>query len=129
MIESRIIYCCGCNHDVCARLTNGREIYPHRDDLAELPFWKCDKCKNYVGCHYKTPNRTNPLGYIPTREIMRARQRLHKIIDPIWKGGTMSRRDVYGRISAAIGYTYHSGEIKSVAEADRIQKIVIEFIK
>lgn len=45
------IHCCGCGETVTARLTDGREIYPHRQDLSGLPFWKCDTCGNYVGCH------------------------------------------------------------------------------
>ena len=37
-----LIYCCGCAQDVTARLTDGSEIYPHRLDLADIPFWVCD---------------------------------------------------------------------------------------
>ena len=69
--------------DVEVRLTNGAEIYPHRKDLSELPFWKCDTCGNFVGCHHKTGDPTKPLGVIPTSEIKRARQHIHRILDPI----------------------------------------------
>lgn len=48
MSKVRTIFCCGCQTDVQARLTSGREVYPHRDDLASLPFWKCDGCGNTV---------------------------------------------------------------------------------
>jgi hypothetical protein len=72
--EVRDIYCCGCESAVQARLTDGREIYPHRPDLADLPFWKCDGCGNHVGCHHKTNDRTRPLGNIPTPEIRIARK-------------------------------------------------------
>jgi hypothetical protein len=50
------IFCCECREKVNARLTEGEEIYPHREDLKDLPFWICDKCKNFVGCHHKTDN-------------------------------------------------------------------------
>lgn len=63
------IFCCGCGVDVQARLTDVAEIYPHRDDLHSLPFWRCDACGNSVGCHHKTQNPTRPLGCIPTNEI------------------------------------------------------------
>ena len=63
------IWCCGCGKEVDARLTDGAEVYPHRRDLASLPFWKCDACGNFVGCHHKTRERTKPLGCIPTPEI------------------------------------------------------------
>ena len=56
-----VLYCCGCDTGTEARLTNGAEIYPHRPDLHELPFWKCDKCGNFVGCHHKTKDRTRPM--------------------------------------------------------------------
>ena len=91
------LYCCGCSTDVNARLTDGREIYPHRPDLYSLPFWRCDNCKNYVGCHHKSKNRTHPLGCIPTPEIKEARKKIHAIIDPMWKSGAMTRKDVTKR--------------------------------
>lgn len=31
------IFCCGCGHDVQARLTEGVEVYPHRPDLVPSP--------------------------------------------------------------------------------------------
>ena len=120
-----MIYCCACKTDVDARLTDGKEIYPHRVDLALLPFWKCDACGNYVGCHHKTPNRTKPLGNIPTAEIKNARKYIHAILDPIWQpyGKTM-RRKVYAAISDKIGHQYHTAEIRTIEEAREIYRIV-----
>ena len=69
MSETRHIHCCECSEKVNARLTDECEIYPHRQDLKSLPFWKCDTCGNHVGCHHKTKNRTQPLGCIPSDEI------------------------------------------------------------
>src|SRR5665213_2859178 len=115
-----MIFCCQCEKDVDARLTDGAEIYPHRDDLHSLPFWKCDTCKNYVGCHHKTSNRTKPLGNIPTKEIKNARQHIHRILDPIWKQGKMPRGKLYTMIAKELGYQYHTAEIKSVEEARKI---------
>jgi len=119
-----MIFCCQCEKDVDARLTDGAEIYPHRDDLHSLPFWKCDTCKNYVGCHHKTSNRTKPLGNIPTKEIKNARQHIHRILDPIWKQGKMPRGKLYTMIAKELGYQYHTAEIKSVEEARKIYSIV-----
>ncbi len=76
MGNNRSIFCCGCKADVRARLTSGKEIYPHRSDLSSLPFWRCDGCGNFVGCHHKTKDRTRPLGCIPTPEIKEERQRV-----------------------------------------------------
>ncbi len=121
------IYCCGCGLDVDARLTNGSEIYPHRKDLHNLPFWKCDECENFVGCHHKTKNRTNPLGCIPTPEIKKYRQRIHALLDPIWQSGKMGRKEIYAKISERVGWKYHTAKIRSVEEAREVYKIVQEY--
>lgn len=120
------IYCSGCGKNVIARLTDGHEIYPHRPDLATLPFWKCDTCGNYVGCHHKTQNRTQPLGCIPTPELKNARQHIHRILDPMWKGrGNKRRREIYQQISDKIGWEYHTANIRTVEEARRVYAVVI----
>jgi hypothetical protein len=123
------IYCCGCKKEVKSRLTDGKEIYPNRPDLYSLPFWKCDTCNNYVGCHHKTKNRTKPLGCIPTKEIKNARQHIHAILDPIWKNGHMKRGEIYKIISQKIGYQFHTADIKSVEDARKINKVIIEIKK
>jgi hypothetical protein len=123
------IYCVQCQNDVDARLTDGVEIYPHRPDLGELPFWKCDACKNYVGCHHKTSDRTKPLGNIPNKEIKAARQHIHKILDPLWQSGQLKRGQLYARVSKAICYQYHTAEIRSVDEARRIYNVIREIAK
>ncbi len=123
--QSRILYCCGCKKDVEARLTHGGEVYPHREDLADLPFWKCNTCKNYVGCHHKTKDRTRPLGNIPTKELKNARQHIHRILDPIWKDGKMPRGKVYAKIARELGREeYHTAEIKTIEEARQVYVIV-----
>ena len=121
------IDCCGCGAKVEARLTDGSEVYPHRKDLHSLPFWKCDTCNNFVGCHYKTRDRTRPLGCIPTPEIKRARVHIHALLDPIWKNGKMSRKKLYSKISKQIGWNYHTAKIRSIDEARTIYKIVREY--
>lgn len=120
------IYCCGCNGKIEARLTDGAEIYPHRSDLYILPFWKCDTCGNYVGCHHKTKNRTKPLGCIPTPELKKARQHIHALFDPIWQSGKIKRKELYKEISEKIGWSYHTAKIRSVEEAREIYRIVRE---
>ncbi|ACL61715.1 zinc-finger-containing protein [Methylobacterium nodulans] len=70
--------CCG----ALARLTTGREIYPHRVDLARTSFWKCDTCQGHVGCHEGTHQ---PLGTPATAEVRAARKAVHRVLDPIWQ--------------------------------------------
>lgn len=74
--------------DAPARLTDGREIYPHRADLADKRVWKCDPCGGYVGCH---PGGTEPLGTPAGPALRRARMELHhERIDPLWKAAHLN---------------------------------------
>ena len=123
------IYCCGCGKDVSARLTDGREIYPHRSDLYALPFWRCDACKNFVGCHHKTKNPTAPLGCIPTPEIKNARNHIHALLDPIWQSGKMKRTALYAEISKRVGWNYHTAKIRSVDEARTVYREIKKLAK
>lgn len=113
-----IIYCCACEKDVDAALVSGKDVYPHRIDLAGLPFWQCPACQNFVGCHHKTKDKTRPLGVIATQAIKDLRKQIHAILDPIWKEGLMSRAKVYAEMSASIGRTYHSAELRNESEAE-----------
>jgi hypothetical protein len=118
------IFCCGCGKPVNATLTSGSAIYPRRTDLAALPFWICNACGNYVGCHHKTKDRTKPLGNIPTPELRNARKHIHAILDPIWRSGKMSRADIYRAITQELGYQFHTAEIRTVEDARRVWKIL-----
>ncbi|MEM1150257.1 MAG: zinc-finger-containing protein [Pseudomonadota bacterium] len=114
------IWCAGCQADVTPRLTDGREIYPHRPDLGSLPFWRCDTCGNFVGCHHKTKDRTRPLGCIPTPEIKSFRQRVHRLIDPLWKSKRMRRGTVYAKMADGLGVPeYHTADLATVDQARR----------
>lgn len=116
------LWCCECANHVEARLTDGREIYPHRPDLAALPFWRCDGCGGYVGTHHRSDDPTRPLGVIPSSAIRRARMHIHALIDPAWKTRQISRRALYGALSTRLGYEYHTAEIKSLDEARRVYR-------
>lgn len=120
------IFCAECQEKVDARLTDGREIYPHRADLAILPFWIHDVCGNYVGCHHKTDRPTEPQGIISTAEIRQWRVIIHRELDPLWRNGKIKRRKIYALISRKTGHTYHTGNIRSVEEAREVYKIVRE---
>ena len=87
---------CGSTNAV---LTNGRQIYPHRLDLAEKQFYLC-KYGAYVGCH---PNSTDPLGGCAGAETRKARIAAHAAFDPIWKSGRMTRGAAYRWLSHKTG--------------------------
>lgn len=119
------LYCCACKKDVPAQLTNGAEIYQHRRDLSDIPFWRCDTCKNYVGCHHKTLMRTRPLGCIPTPAIKESRNDIHAMLDPIWQRGIMSRSKIYSTLSKALGRDYHTADIRSIEDAQKVRAVLI----
>lgn len=127
----QVIFCCGCDREIKAELRTGRDIYPHLRHLWSLPFWVCLACENYVGCHHKTKNRTRPLGCIPTPEIRAARQGIHQIIDPLWKNrvGGFSRGGLYAELSERLGYPFHSAEVRSVEEAEKIKSLARQIAK
>lgn len=116
------IFCCHCNTDVEARLTDGMETYPHREDLYDLPFWKCDTCRNFVGCHHKTSEPTKPLGCIPSAEVKELRKQIHANLDPLWMEGKHSRKYIYARLTEVIGREYHTADIRNATEANLVIK-------
>lgn len=77
---SSAAYCTTC--EKAARLTDGREVYPHRPDLYAKNIWKCDGCGGRVGCH---PGSTKPLGTCADIELRQARMRVHARLDPLWQ--------------------------------------------
>jgi zinc-finger-containing domain len=107
--EAAVTVCIHCN-GVC-RLTDGREVYPHRTDLADKPIWKCKVCPDStVGCH---PGGTEALGFAANKETRNARMKLHnEMLDPLWRDkellraipkkqrGPSARRRVYAFLSA-----------------------------
>ena len=124
--EVRTIYCMACESDVQARLTDGAERYPHRPDLASLPFWTHDACKTWVGCHHKTKQPTRPLGVLATPEMFEARKAIHALIDPIWQSGDYARGQIYAKLKKELGYQYHTGELRTMEEARKVWKIAAD---
>lgn len=69
-----------------AGIVSGAAIYPGRQDLAALRFWRCSPCGAWVGCH-RTGNGRKPLGRPANAELRRARGILHeRMVDPLWRG-------------------------------------------
>lgn len=130
------IHCCQCKKEVPARLTYGKEIYIHRPDLHTLPFWICDTCKNYVGTHHKTKDKTKPLGNIPTKELREVRKHIHALLDPIWQSKEGDDREkwkerarIYRYLTQELGHDYHTAEIKTIEEARQIYVLVQSYIR
>lgn len=119
------IYCCGCAADVEARLTNGAEIYPHRNDLAELTFWKCDGCGNHVGCHRHTRTATRPLGVIQTPEIRDACQKVRRLIEEVQHFGKVDRGLIFHEVASALGVQrFHPSDLRTIEDCRTAYKTI-----
>lgn len=121
------IYCCACEQDVRPKLTNGLDVYPHMPELFEVPFWKCEDCGNFVGCHHKTANPTRPLGCIATTEINKGRRQIHLVFDPIWQSGDITRQSLYSYLSQKTGRKYHTANLRSMDEVREVLAILRDF--
>lgn len=120
MEQTRKIHCVTCEGPVRARLTDGREIYPHRPDLAELPIWKCDACGNYVGTHHRaSKDKLAPLGCIASPALRGMRQEIHDVIDPLWRSRKIKRRELYKEMTRRLGWkrSFHTSKTRSLEEA------------
>lgn len=75
-----LICACGCP----ARLTTGKEVFPHRTDLWAMSFYVCTArgCDGRVGCH---PGTTAALGTPANEHLRRERSKTHNVLDPIWR--------------------------------------------
>ena len=122
------IWCVECNQVVEAELTRGEFIYPRRPDLAEITLWQCPTCKNSVGTHRNSIDPLKPLGVISNKEMRQMKVEIHNLLDPIWKRGIMSRNRVYKHISDELGVQYHTGEIRTIEEAEHVRSIVRRLI-
>lgn len=96
--KSKAVVCGYCGNE--AVLLSGREVYPHRSDLAGLNFWACKPCDARVGCHRGTKT---PLGRLANAELRRLKQQAHAAFDPTWQNTPRTRREQYLRLSVAMG--------------------------
>ena len=86
-----------CGHcDRPAKLVGAEKIYPRRKDFFGRWYWQCEPCDAYVGCHQGT---TKPLGRLANAELRKARQQVHRVLDPLWKSGTMKRAEAYALLA------------------------------
>jgi zinc-finger-containing domain len=67
----------------------------------------CKPCNAYVGCHNNT---RKPLGTMANAELREWRKKAHKVFDPLWKTGKMSRNKAYGKLNNHFKRSIHIGE-------------------
>lgn len=89
-----------------AACVTGADVYPHRSDLAQKPFWMCAPCGAWIGCH---PGTTQPLGRLADAELRAAKRAAHEVFDPLWRTNgsrnrnRKSRERAYAALSRALG--------------------------
>lgn len=88
-----------------ATLAYGIDVFPHRPDLAEKPFWVCWPCDARVGCH---PNTKEPLGTLANAALRRLRSEVHELLDRRWlsahpRNRQARRGDTYAWLAKQLG--------------------------
>lgn len=117
------VTCPFCARD--AKLATGLEVYPHRQDLADLFFWWCEPCDAHVGCHRNSPTH-KPLGTLADRNTRAWRSRAHAAFDPYWKSGAMSRTQAYHTLADRLGLPRGRAHI-SWMDIDQCRRVVEVF--
>lgn len=80
-------------------LVKGDVIYPKRQDLVNNLYWLCKPCDAYVGCH---GDSSRPMGRLANAELRQAKVKAHKVFDPLWKSGRMTRRQAYAWLATRL---------------------------
>ncbi len=104
----------------------GKEIYPHRPDLAKKKFWRCAPCRAWVGCHAAT---WHPLGRLANAELRQAKMLAHAAFDPLWNRGRRSRSEAYAWLASQLGMTSSECHIGmfDVEDCRRVVKCCLEY--
>ncbi len=89
-----------------ARWVENKEIYGKNYGNSFMCYL-CKPCDAYVGCHQNTKR---PLGSMANAELRNLRKKAHSIIDPYWKDGMYERKEMYGKLSKALGREVHVAE-------------------
>jgi len=101
-----ICICPYCNAP--AENVDGQIIYPHRPDLADKRFWRCEPCKAYVGCHMKSKA---PFGRLADAELRTAKVVAHAFFDPLWRA-KQARDGLSKKKARGKAYRWLAGELK-----------------
>lgn len=110
---------------VAAELVFGAVVYPHRPDLADRRFWRCDSCRAHVGVH-RDSRVAAPLGVLATASHRRAKMRAHAAFDPLWRDGALTRGEAYRLLTERLGKSrqVHIGWA-SEAECEHIVRVAV----
>ena len=105
------VICPYCQTD--AALVTGREIYPHRKDLADKYFHRCRACDAWVGCH---PGTSAPLGRLADKTLRAWKSAAHAAFDPLWRR-KMEKQGITKAAARSAGYAWLAEQLQ-IAPAD-----------
>lgn len=97
------------NCPYCSKLAiwcENKEIYGKNYGKSYMVYL-CKDCDAYVGCH---KNSEIPLGTMATRELRTLRNKVHKLIDPLWQEKGMNRKEMYKILNDYFGKQIHVAE-------------------
>ena len=98
------VICPKCNKE--APWVENKERYGQNFGKSFMCYF-CKPCGTYVGCH---ENTRRPLGTMADKETRVWRRKAHTVIDPLWKSGKMTRKEVYKMLKEKFGRVIHIGE-------------------
>jgi hypothetical protein len=84
-----------------AKLVTGRQVYPHRKDLAARRYWLCSPCKAWAGADWN--KGFAPSGRLANAELRAEHAAAHRAFDPIWKSREMTQNGAYRWLSEQLG--------------------------
>lgn len=117
-----MIICPYCNKP--AEWVENKEVYG-RNYGASYMIYLCRSCNAYVGCHH---NSIVPKGTLANAELRAWRIAAHSHIDPIWKSGTLTRKNMYRALKAIFGYEVHIG-YADIQTCKKICELSLEELK
>lgn len=114
------VICHYCNKE--AEKVTGSVMYPHREDLSHLIFWRCVPCKAHVGTHKQTDGI--PLGKLANEADRMARRLAHSRFDLLWRVKKMPRSLAYQLLSAHMGMTREQCHIGNFTkeQCDKVER-------
>lgn len=120
--QKRLLYCPECGKE--ASLVRGTDVYPHRKDLSHLDFWVCKTpfCDTRVGCH---PGTSIPLGSMATLRLRTVRSTAHRVFDPLWKKGPITRKQAYSWLAKELSVKIqdcHIGQFNEI-ECNKVMQL------
>lgn len=106
-----------------AQWVSNEMIYNRKYGKSYMCWW-CKPCDAYVGCHQNT---IVPLGIMANAELRKWRMKAHNRIDPIWKNGDLTRKEVYQFLKEHFGREIHiaGSDIETCKRIVAINKIYL----